>query len=68
MSSQKKPLKSPTESNISSSSSSLSSEPGMDKVEAEGDPEINEVEVVYKKEPDDCLCKVRGCPPCGECL
>ena len=34
----------------------------MDKVEADGDPEINEVEVVYRKEPDDCLCKVRGFP------
>ncbi|KAL8602648.1 hypothetical protein ACOMHN_029970 [Nucella lapillus] len=57
--SQKKPLKSPTESVASSgSSSSLSTDHGMDKVQADGDPEINEVDVVYRKEPDDCLCKL----------
>jgi hypothetical protein len=53
-------LKSPTGSNLSSSSSSsLCSDPGLGKVEGEGDLDINEVEIVYKKEPDDCLCKVR---------
>ncbi|XP_076442684.1 sodium channel protein para-like [Babylonia areolata] len=57
LSSQKKPMKSPTGSEITSSSSSLTSDQGMGRVEGEGDPEINEVEVVYKKEPDDCLCK-----------
>ncbi|XP_076464769.1 sodium channel protein para-like [Babylonia areolata] len=57
--SHKKPLKSPTGSVASSaSSSSISTDHGMDKVQADGDPEINEVDVVYKKEPDDCLCKV----------
>ncbi|KAL8566099.1 hypothetical protein ACOMHN_051825 [Nucella lapillus] len=58
VSSQKKALRSPTGSEITSSSSSLASDQGMGKVEGEGEPEINEVEVVYKKEPDDCLCKI----------
>lgn len=45
-------------SEASSSSSSLSESEKDIKVEADGEPEINEVDIVYVKEPDDCLCKV----------
>ena len=33
----------------------------MGRVEGEAELEINEVEVVFMKEPDDCLCKVDRC-------
>ncbi|XP_046575619.1 sodium channel protein type 4 subunit alpha B-like isoform X2 [Haliotis rubra] len=45
-------------SEASSSASSLSESEKDIKVEADGEPEINEVDIVYVKEPDDCLCKV----------
>ncbi|XP_041352774.1 sodium channel protein para-like isoform X1 [Gigantopelta aegis] len=63
----KDPNKSPEaeESECSSSCSSLTDGTKSNvKVEAEGEPEINEVEITYVKEPDECLCRIcmKTCP------
>ncbi|XP_052827737.1 sodium channel protein para isoform X6 [Octopus bimaculoides] len=52
-------LKSPVGSHASSSLTSLSEGGEEDnlKVQVEGEPEINEVDIVYVKTPDDCLCQ-----------
>lgn len=51
-------LKSPAGSHASSSLTSLSDGGEEDnlKVQVDGEPEINEVDIVYVKTPDDCLC------------
>ncbi|KAH9495026.1 Sodium channel protein type 2 subunit alpha [Bulinus truncatus] len=55
-----KDLKSPLGSNSSSSHcsscSSLSDSAQTKKIDLEGDLEITEADIVYAKEPDDCLC------------
>ncbi|RUS74825.1 hypothetical protein EGW08_017415 [Elysia chlorotica] len=49
-----------------SSCSSLSESGQTKKIDLEGDHEINEVEIVYVKEPDDCFCYTctKRCPWC----
>ncbi|GFS10974.1 sodium channel protein, partial [Elysia marginata] len=49
-----------------SSCSSLSESGQNKKIDLEGDHEINEVEIVYVKEPDDCFCYTctKRCPWC----
>jgi len=38
----------------------------LNKVDADGEPEINEVDVVFASYPDDCWCQIfrRKCPCC----
>ncbi|XP_078316453.1 sodium channel protein para-like isoform X17 [Crassostrea virginica] len=60
---------SPRESLSSNSHHSLSDDDtklSLTKVNADGEPEINEVKVTYANYPDDCFCKVcrRKCPCC----
>nr|AKH03687.1 voltage-gated sodium channel alpha subunit LNav14a21+ [Lymnaea stagnalis] len=52
----KSPLGSHSGSSHCSSCSSLSDSAQTKKIDLEGDHEINEVEIVYAKEPDDCFC------------
>ncbi|NP_001191637.1 sodium channel alpha-subunit SCAP1 [Aplysia californica] len=68
----KKDLKSPSGSHSNSGSShcsscsSLSESAQTKKIDLEADHEINEVEIVYVKEPDDCFCYMctKRCPWC----
>ncbi|XP_059156306.1 sodium channel protein type 4 subunit alpha B-like [Physella acuta] len=64
-----KDLKSPVGSGSShcSSCSSLSDSAQTKKIDLEADHEVNEVDIVYAKEPDDCLCYsvTKRCPWCG---
>lgn len=60
---------SPRESLSSNSHHSMSDDDtklSLTKVDADGEPEINEVKVTYANYPDDCFCKIcrRKCPCC----
>nr|AQQ79891.1 voltage-gated sodium channel alpha subunit protein variant A [Crassostrea gigas] len=60
---------SPRESLSSNSHHSISDDDtklSLTKVDADGEPEINEVKVTYANYPDDCFCKIcrRKCPCC----
>ncbi|XP_064599687.1 sodium channel protein type 4 subunit alpha B-like [Liolophura sinensis] len=64
--------RSPVDSHISGSSSSLSTPDETNinlKVQVEGEPQINEVDVVYVQYPDDCFCNIciRKCACCTTC-
>lgn len=39
------------------------------KVDASGEPEINDVEIITASQPDDCFCSIfrRKCPCCIRC-
>lgn len=64
--------RSPVDSHVSGSSSSLSTPDETNinlKVQVEGEPQINEVDVVYVQYPDDCFCNIciRKCACCTTC-
>ncbi|XP_061173087.1 sodium channel protein para-like isoform X2 [Saccostrea echinata] len=60
--SQRESLSSNSRNSMSDDDTKLS----LTKVDAEGEPEINEVKVTYANYPDDCFCKIcrRKCPCC----
>ncbi|XP_055878721.1 sodium channel protein type 4 subunit alpha B-like isoform X2 [Biomphalaria glabrata] len=64
----KSPLGSNSGSSHCSSCSSLSDSAQTKKIDLEAEHEINEVEIVYAKEPDDCFCYslTKRCPCCLE--
>ncbi|KAK3595510.1 hypothetical protein CHS0354_021609 [Potamilus streckersoni] len=64
---EKKSLKSDSGSNFSSTSEGMENQ-SLKKVDAEGEPEINEVDVEFVTYPDDCFCEVckRKCIWCAK--